>query len=158
MVFEFSIDSDGAATHLRGVAARAANMKPILAAVLELLREGFRDNWASRGADFGGAWAPNRPGTLANKARRGQEGLLHATGALEQAVGGGRGATRSVRLTSVRAGVSGRSLYYARFIQAGRSGGKRGGAMAARPIVGIDTATTVESVGMMERFLVGGTR
>lgn len=151
MIVEFNVVRNTATPMLKSLAARSADMKPAFAVVVEAMRAGFRENWSSRGSDFGTPWAPNKPGTLANKAREGQQGLLTATGALETAIRGGKGATRRVALTSARAGVSGRSLFYARFLQSGRTD------MPARPLVGIDVETSRRSVSILERYLLRGT-
>jgi phage gpG-like protein len=101
----------------------------------------------------GDTWAPLAPGTLANKARKGQASdILHATGDLETAIMGGTGAVKRVTMTSARAGVNGRTIFYALFAQSGRGGDHP---MPARPIMGIAPDTEAESFTMLREWLLG---
>jgi hypothetical protein len=150
VIFDAYVNPSAGVAALSGVAARAQVMTPAFAAIRELLFQGFQRNWASRGAAFGAAWAQNAPETRARKAREGQEGLMRATGALERAMSGGPGRVGRVTKTTVRAGASGRTLFYARFLQGGRAN------MPARRVVGIDQPTRVAAVNIMNRYLVSG--
>jgi hypothetical protein len=151
VIFDAYVNPSAGVAALSGIAARAQVMTPAFALIRELLFQGFQRNWVSRGAAFGAAWAANAPGTRARKAREGQEGLMRATGALERAMtGGGQGRVGRVTKTTVRAGASGRTLFYARFLQSGSAN------MPARQIVGIDQPTRVAAVGIMNRYLISG--
>lgn len=151
MIFDAYVDTTASTAELQGVAARALDAKPALALIRELLFAGFRSNWESEGSDFGQPWLPLAPGTLARKARQGQPAdPLRASGALEAAVKGGPGRASRVGRNSVRAGVRGRDLFYARFKQTGTDHEPR------RPVLGIDVPTERRSATIVERWLSSG--
>lgn len=158
MIFDAYVDPRQATAELSGIAARAGDMKGPFAAIRELMFAGFGENWNSRGALFGRSWPALSPATLARKSRMGEgsETLVRAgSGALQEALTGSAGSTGRVTVSTVRAGVSGRSLFYARFAQAGASGDNRRGTEPARPIVGISRRTQAEATTIIREYLMG---
>jgi hypothetical protein len=149
------IGAKEAAAKLNLVGARAADMRPAFIAVRELLLEGHKRQFESKGQYLGTPWAPLSDATLERKSREGQSTeILNATGALQNALEGGSGKVGTVGKTFARAGVSGK-LFEARFAQAGASGENRRGSEPARTIVGIGIAEGEEAVNILEAFLVG---
>lgn len=143
-----------AASKIQLVGARAADARPAFLAIREILLKGHEAQFSSQGGFLGTPWAPLASSTIERKIRMGQsQEVLKATGALETALTGGTGKVASAGKTFARAGVSGK-LFWGRFAQAGRKGG-RGGDEPARPIVGIGAAEGESAIDLLERFIVG---
>jgi hypothetical protein len=144
-----------AAGALRRIGAHAVDPRPAMIAIRELLAEGNRQQFASRGSFLSTPWPSNSPGTLARKARMGQgSSPMQASGALGAAIGGGAGKRTRVSRTSVSVGVA-PSLFYAvfHFKDIVRS---RGGAEPARPPIGISLAERQTALTILEHYLMTG--
>lgn len=137
-------DTTHARARLAALADRATDLRPAMRVVRDLMIKGHKEAWASEGSVFGQSWPANAPGTLARKARMGQpQRPLQASGALEQAIRGGKGRYSRVMKTSVRVGVR---LHYARY-QMGK------GRLPARPMVGMTKKTERAAMLTLEKFL-----
>jgi hypothetical protein len=150
----YVIGDKEAAAKIQLVGAKAENATPAFVAIRELLLEGHKRQFESKGAFLGTPWAPLSPATIERKGREGESSeILNATGALATALGGGQGKVGTVGKSFARAGVSGK-LFQARFAQAG-AGGKRRGDESPRPIVGIGLSEGQEAIDILEAFLLG---
>lgn len=149
MKFQFDvIGEDAAAADLLDVGGRGGDPRPAMRQIRDMLAETVEEQFRSQGSHLGTPWPANKPGTLANKARRGQgTRVLRATGALEASLTGGKGRRTLATRTTARAGTS---VWYGIFAQAGT---KR---VPARPIVGADRADRTKALRILEHFVVHG--
>lgn len=139
------------ASAMRRIGARGADMRPAMSAIRELLIEGNRRQFETSGGFLGEPWERLAPGTVARKARMGQEATpMVATGALRESLEGGRGKRSRVTRSSVMVGTS---LFYAIFHIKGTSKG-----VPARPPLGIADSERVAALELIHRFLTGGMR
>jgi morphogenesis family protein len=156
---EYEIEPGPAVSLLDGVATRSRDMRPAMVQIRELLIQGNKQNFESRGSLFGERWAPLKESTLERKA---QQGLpvdpMIATRTLLTAIEGGKGKKTSATRTMASVGVS-RDIFWVNFAMKGRhrsgSGGK-GGYEPARPVLGMTEGERREAVTIMERYLMYG--
>lgn len=150
MIVSYGVDVRRPVDNLRGIAARAGNARPPFARIQPLLQEDIAENFDSQGGEFGKPWPPLRPGTLANKARKGQPSTpMVATGESKAALTGGAGAYRAITRSSAFAGA-GKDLFWLRFAHFGTPH------QAARPLVGITEPTVAISLAMIENWILDG--
>jgi hypothetical protein len=129
---------------LRELAGRVDDMRPATRVVRDLLVEGNRKVFESKGAAVGRPWPDLKPGTLARKARAGIPSLtsvLVETGELEEAALGGRGSTKRATRSTASAGVN---LFYAVF------------QMKLRPPIGLPREVEQQALTVFDRFLARG--
>lgn len=153
MIFEATIDTRGTVAMLEGIASRSGDLRPAFKSIRELLIAGHKKNFEQEGAMFGDPWPSLSQETLARKARQGLPSTpLVATGALQRALGGGRGKRTGVTRTLVRVGVA---QFYSRFHQAGAPGGRRG-RMPRRQVVGINRQQRDKALSIIQTYLEHG--
>src|SRR6478609_8046329 len=120
---------------LTNAAGRAKDARPAMRKVREIMEGANRKQFTTSGGYLGESWAPLAPGTLARKARKGQDsGVLRATGALEASLTGGKGRRGGATRATARAGTS---VWYAIFAAAGTKGAGHGASAPRRPVVGL---------------------
>lgn len=145
------VDADGVAqvkTHLGEFSDRAKDARPAMRKVRSIMEEGQRRNFETSGGYLGESWATLSPGTLARKARKGQDAkVLRATGALEASLTGGRGKRTGATKTMARVGTS---VWYAVFAQSGTKTGPK------RRVTGMTTRDITKSVRVIEKFVLTG--
>jgi phage gpG-like protein len=135
-------------------AERAKDARPAMRKVREILEGANRKQFQTSGAYLGEAWAPLAPGTLARKARKGQDSrTLRATGALEASLSGGKGRRGGATRTTARAGTS---VWYAVFAKTGTTNAGHGASAPARPIVGVSKTDRRKAIRVVEKFLTTG--
>lgn len=136
MRFTSKITGDeDAARNVLNIGKRARDPRPATKAAAEILQRGVKSNFESQGSDFGEPWAPN---AAATQRRKGGGAVLEDSGRLARAAKGGAGKRKRSSKRGAMAGVGGKSLFYARFAQAGtEKHGKRGSAQPPRRIVGV---------------------
>lgn len=139
------------ASHLDQTADRARDAKPAMRKIREIMEAGNRKQFETSGAYFGDSWAELKPGTLARKARRGQDArILRANNALSTSLSGGKGKRGGATKTQARAGTS---VWWGIFAQTGTTG-KR--AAPRRQIVGLSRRDRLKSVRTIEKFVLTG--
>jgi hypothetical protein len=133
---------------LLDAAARGENMRPAFLKIRELLVEGHKKQFSTKGSFLGTPWEMNAPGTLARKARLGQGSEpMVATGDLRDSLAGGKGKRSRVSRSSVSVGTS---LFYSVFhIRPRRQG------VPARPPVGISEGQRKAALLTMENYILG---
>lgn len=133
---------------LQDAAARGEDMRPAMLRIKELLIQGHKQQFSSKGSFLGTPWPANAPGTLARKAREGQGSEpMVATGALRESLAGGKGKRSRVSRSSVSVGTS---LFYSVFhINPKRKG------VPARPSVGISEGQRRAALTIMENHVLG---
>jgi hypothetical protein len=137
-----------AARHVDEVGERASDARPVLKIVQKVIADGVEANFRGGGGRFGEPWEPNRPGTLARKARMGQGSeTLVGNGDLGAALTGGKGKRRRLGKSSTAVGVA---LFYARFLNDGTK------FMPRRKVIGISDADRARSVNYVERYVIEG--
>lgn len=145
------VDANGIVTvktHLGDFAERAGDARPAMRKVREIMESAHRRNFQTSGSYLGDSWASLAPGTLARKARKGQDaGILRATGALEASLSGGRGKRGGATRTTARAGTS---VWYAVFAEAGTKTAPR------RRVTGMPSRDITKSVRTVEKFVMTG--
>jgi phage gpG-like protein len=145
------IEADGiarVATNLKEFGERASDAKPAMRKVRTVIEAGNRRNFETSGAYLGESWDQLAPGTLARKLRKGQSmAPLHATGALERSLSGGKGRRGGATKTMARAGTS---VWYGIFAQSGTKTAPR------RPITGFAARDVAKSLRIIEKFLMTG--
>jgi hypothetical protein len=142
------VEDRTAVTDLKGVAARAADMRPAMRRVAALLAEGNRQVFETKGAAIGEPWPASSPGTLARKARTGVgalSDLMVDSGDLEHELVGGNPKMSATR-TSARAGTR---MFYAKFAIKSKH-------EPARPPVGIPQSTRKDAFVVIEEELFHG--
>jgi len=133
---------------LEGVSDRAADARPAMRLVRDLMQDSNKKQFASGGSHLGTPWAPDAPSTLARKAGKGQDIRPNrATGALEASLTGGKGKRSSATKTSARAGTS---LFYGRFAQTGTKRAPK------RAIVGLGEADQRKAREIVLRYITHG--
>ncbi len=138
------IGEDTAALHVNEVGARALDLRPAFTRIREMLIEGNKRQFASKGGYFGGSWPPLDADTVAQK---GSSATLVATGALRASLTGGSGAKSDVD----RSGVSvGTSVWYAKFQHGGTTNAP------ARKLVGIAPTDLARASEIIEDYVVRG--
>jgi phage gpG-like protein len=151
--FDYDIDPSGAVTVIEALADRSEDLKPAMQKIRDLMVEGHKKNFESRGSFLGASWAPLSAQTTERKARQGlPQDAMQSSGALLRALSGGRGRLTSATKTQAKAGVR---LFYARFHLAGASGSRRG-ELPARPVVGMNQSQVNEANRIIRRFLDTG--
>jgi phage gpG-like protein len=139
---------------LTKAAERAKDARPAMRKVRELMEGANRKQFETSGAYLGDSWAPLAPGTLARKARKGQESqTLRATGALEASLSGGKGRRGGATRTTARAGTS---IWYAIFAMSGTKKAGHGASAPARPIVGFAKRDRTKAIRVVEKWLTTG--
>lgn len=139
---------------LAGAAARAKDARPAMRKVRAIMEGANRRQFETSGAYLGDSWAPLAPGTLARKARKGQDSrILRATGALEASLSGGKGRRGGATRSTARAGTS---IWYAVFAKAGTKNAGHGASSPARPIVGLSKRDRTKAIRVVEKFLATG--
>lgn len=134
-------------THLGQFAKRARDARPAMRKVRQIMEAGQRKNFQSSGAYIGETWAPLAPGTLARKARKGQDArILRASGALEASLSGGKGKRGGATKTGARAGTA---VWYAIFTKGTKTG-------PFRRIIGINKRDQLKVSRTVEKFLLTG--
>lgn len=150
MRIDFSITGeDTAALKVEELAARAADMRPALMRVRELLAAGEREQFASQGSFFGSRWPALADSTVAKK---GSAEILVDTGKLRDSLTGVTSGRTSVGATSLSFGTD---VWYARFAASGTT---RGGEPSEpkRQIVGMPAAQLRAALQIIFRYLVEG--
>jgi phage gpG-like protein len=139
---------------LTKAAERAKDARPAMRKVREIMEGANRRQFETSGAYLGESWAQLAPGTLARKARKGQDSrILRASGVLEASLSGGKGRRGGATRTSARAGTS---IWYAVFAKAGTKNAGQGASAPARPIVGFSKADRRKAIRVVEKFLATG--
>lgn len=139
---EFDVAENTASEHLDDIARRARDMRPALNKILDLITEGERKQFATRGAFLGDTWEPLSARTLAAKARRGQPStIMVASGKLLSSLTGGAGRRSRVSGTSLTFSTA---VFYARFQQ------KR------RQVVGMNRSQVDEAADLVRDYLITG--
>jgi phage gpG-like protein len=139
---------------LTTAAGRAKDARPAMRKVRAIMEGANRKQFETGGAYFGDSWAPLAPGTLARKARKGQDSQpLRASGVLEASLSGGKGRRGGATKTIARAGTS---VWYAVFAQAGTKKAGHGASAPKRPIVGLAKRDRTKAIRVVEKFLATG--
>ena len=139
---------------LTKAAERAKDARPAMRKVREILEGANRNQFQTSGAYLGDSWAPLAPGTLARKARKGQDSrVLRATGALEASLSGGKGRRGGATRTTARAGTS---IWYAVFAMSGTKDAGHGASAPARPVVGLAKRDRTRAIRVVEKWLTTG--
>jgi phage gpG-like protein len=151
------LEGDDKVIHdLTKAAERAKDARPAMRKVRSIMEGANREQFESGGAYLGDSWAPLSPGTLARKARHGEDSrALRATGALEASLSGGKGRRGGATRSTARAGTS---VWYAIFAQSGTKGSvnAHNTGEIRRPIVGLSKRDRTKSIRVVEKFLQTG--
>lgn len=140
------LGEDVAAKHLFDMGQRAADPRPALRKVRDMLTRGHAKQFASQGAYLGETWPPLAQGTLE---RKGSGSIGVASGKMRAALQGGSGRKTSVTRKQVTVGVSPK-LFYARFFHKGT---KR---QPAREIVGATEGELRTANWIVRRYITQG--
>lgn len=143
MIIDFSVlGEDTAALHIDEVGLRAADVRPALRQVQELIFFGEAKQFASQGSFFGSRWQPLAESTVAQK---GSSQILVDTGELRDSL---TRPTRKSRITRTQLSVKS-SLWYAHFA-------KGTSHQPARQIVAMPAVEVREALQLILRYLVRG--
>lgn len=144
----------GVVSHLDAVAERTRDARPAMRKVRSIIEAGHRKQFETGGAYLGDSWEALAPGTLARKARKGQDSrILRASGALEASLTGGKGRRGGATRTTARAGTS---VWYAVFAKSGTKHAGHGASSPVRTIVGLTTRDRLKSVRTIQKYILTG--
>lgn len=145
LVFDV-LGEDIAARHLYEMGSRAADPRPALRKVRDMLTRGHAKQFASHGSYLGTTWPPLAQSTLERKSGG---GIGEQTGRMRRALEGGSGRKTSVTKYQVAVGVNPK-LFYARFFAKGTE------TQPARPIVGATEGEIRTANWLIRRYITQG--
>jgi hypothetical protein len=159
------IDIDGderAALNLLETGIRAKDLRPAARKIRDVLTDGNKRNFSSRGAYFGSTWPPLAASTL----ERGGGTIGVRSGALKASLEGGRGRKTSATKTQVKVGTK---VPHAHLFAGGTRGARRSvlgftagglfgrsGGQPPRPIVGATSNEIREANTIIRRWVTEG--
>ena len=142
------VGADKAEGLLTKIADQAADLKPALNAAARIMRDGLRQQVASKGQYLGAPWAPLAASTLERKKRQGLPAKqLYAKGIMLTSLTGGNSA-HVFKITKTMARV-GTKDYLVKFHHAGTSKG-----VPSRKLLGIHKEDRAKIFGVVREHLL----